>query len=140
MKNSAIFFGFIAILGSIGNARAQSNDRCTLLTQAEATAALGAPVKPGESAISGCQWGKVGGNGFVQLQVAGARYFQRPPKPAKTIPGVGLEAYSYTELDNPHAIARTNKFVVAVWASGDEASSEKVVGLLKTVLARVEQE
>jgi hypothetical protein len=131
---------FAAIQGTTGNLHAQSQDRCTLLTQAEATVALGAPVQPGEPAISGCQWGKIGGAGFVQVQVSGARYYLRPPKTAKMIPGIGLEAYAYTDLDSPHAMAKTNKFMVAVWASGDKADSERVVDLLRIAVGRLEKE
>jgi hypothetical protein len=140
MKKYWGLVGFVAILGSIGNLHAQSQDRCALLTQAEATVALGAPVQPGEPAISGCQWRQIGGDGFVQVQVAGARYYVRPPKTAKMIPGIGLEAYTYTDVGSPHAMAKTNKFVVVVWASGDKADSERVVGLLRTAVGRVEKE
>ena len=138
MKIYGVFLGFIVILGAIGSVRAQSGDRCALLTQAEAAVALGAPVKPGESAISGCQWSQTGGQGFVQVEVAGARYYQRPPKTAKMLPGIGLEAYAYADLGSPHAMAKTKKSVVIVWASGDKANSEKVVELLRTVVGRVE--
>jgi hypothetical protein len=138
MKRYLVLLGFVAVLGFIGSVRAQSGDPCTLLTQAEATAALGASVKPGESAISGCQWGQIGGQGFVQVQVAGARYYQRPPKTAKMIADIGLEAYSYTDLGSPSAMAKTQKSMVVVWASGDKASSEKVVDLLRTIVGRIE--
>jgi hypothetical protein len=127
-----------AFLWSSNSARAQSGDPCSLLTQGEAAVALGAPVKAGESAISGCQWGQVGGDGFVQVEVAGARYYQRPPKTAKMIPGIGLEAYSYSDLGSPHATAKTQKSVVVVWASGDKARSERVVDLLRMVVGRIE--
>ena len=136
MKRYLVLLGFIGVL--MGSVRAQSGDPCTLLTQAEATAALGASVKAGESAISGCQWGQVGGQGFVQVQVAGARYYQRPPKTAKMIPGIGLEAYSYTDLGSPHAMAKTQKSMVVVWASGEKASSENVVDLLRAVVGRID--
>ena len=138
MKRYGVFLGFVAILGAFGSVRAQPDDRCTLLTQAEAAVALGAPVQPGEGAISGCQWGQLGGHGFVQVEVAGARYYQRPPKNAKMLPGIGLEAYAYTDLGSPHAMAKTKKSVVIVWASGEKANSEKVVELLRTVVGRVE--
>jgi hypothetical protein len=118
MKKFEIFVGVVAMLGAIGSVHAQSNDRCRLVTQAEATVAFGAAVRPGEIAISGCQWGQIGGDGFVQIQVAGAQYYQRPPKTAK----------------------KTNKLVVIAWALGDKASSEKVVDLLRLVVDRVERE
>jgi hypothetical protein len=137
MKRYLVLLGFVAVLGLAGKARAQSGDPCTLLTQAEATAALGESVKAGEPAILGCQWERIGGQGFVQIEVAGARDYQRPPKTAKKIPGIGLEAYSYTELGDPHAVAKTEKSMVAVWASGDKASSEKIVDLLRTVVGRL---
>ena len=140
MRKPAILAGFVGFLGVFGTARAGPTNDCTLLTQAEAAVALGAPVKPGEISISGCQWGAQAGSGFVQIQVAGARYYQRPPKPAKMISGIGLEAYSYTEMDSPHAITRTNKSVIVVWADGEKASFEKVVDLLKIVVSRVERE
>jgi hypothetical protein len=140
MKKFEIFVGVVAMLGAVGSVHAQSNDRCRLLTQAEATVVLGAAVRPGKIAISGCQWGQVGGDGFVQIQVAGAQYYQRPPKTAKMIPGIGLEAYTYTDLGSPHAMAKTNKLVVIAWAFGDKASSEKVVDLLSLVVDRVERE
>jgi hypothetical protein len=140
MKTFGVLVGFVAILGAVGSVRAESNDRCTLLTQAEATSALGAPVGPGKVAISGCQWGQIGGDGFVQVEVAGARYYQRPPKTAKMISGIGLEAYTYSQLGSPHAMAKTNKSVIAVWASGDKASPEKVIDLLGVVVHRVERD
>jgi hypothetical protein len=135
-----VLIAFAALLGSIGSVRAQSNDRCTLLTPTEAAVALGAPVQPGENAISGCQWGQIGGNGFVQLQVAGARYYERPPKTVKMISGIGLEVYTYSDLGSPHAMAKTSKAVVVVWAFGERANPEKVVDLLRTVVERVERE
>jgi hypothetical protein len=138
MKRYLAILGFVAALGTIGGVRAQSGDPCALLTQAEATAALNEPVKRGEPAIMGCQWERVGGNGHVQVEVAGARYYQPPPKTAKMLPGIGVEAYAYTELGSPHAMAKTQKSMVAVWASGDKASSEKVVDLLRTVVGRVD--
>jgi hypothetical protein len=49
MKKFAVMFGFVALLGAVGSVRVHSNDRCTLLTQAEATVALAAPVGPGGS-------------------------------------------------------------------------------------------
>jgi hypothetical protein len=119
---------------------AQAADPCKLVTQEEAAAVLGARVKPGTPAIYGCQWGKVGGEGIVQIEVAGARYYERPPKPAKAIPGIGQEAYLYTELGDLHAITRTDKSVVAVWASGNTANQEKLIELLKTLVGRVDQE
>jgi hypothetical protein len=131
MKINGVFLGSAVILGSIGSGHAQPVDLCTLLTQAEAAVALGAPVGAGERAISGCQWGQTGGQGFVQIEVAGARYYQRPPKTAKMVPGIGLEAYTYIDLGSPQAMAKTKKSVVIVWASGDKASSEKVVDLLR---------
>lgn len=140
MRKPAILAGFVGFPGAFGTVRAEPTNYCTLLTQAEAAVALGAPVKPGEMSISGCQWGAQGGSGFVQIQVAGARYYQRPPKQAKMISGVGLEAYSYTEMDSPHAITRTNRSVIVVWTDGEKASFEKVVDLLKIVVDRVERE
>ncbi len=138
MKRYLAFLGFVAVLAPIGSVRAQTGDPCALLTQAEATAVLGEPVKRGEPAIMGCQWERVGGNGYVQVEVAGARYYQRPPKTAKMLPGIGVEAYAYTELGSPHAMAKTQKSVVAVWASGEKANAEKVADLLKVVVGRVE--
>lgn len=138
MKRHLVLLGLVTAVGLIGGVRAEAGDPCGLLTQAEATAALGAPVKVGESAISGCQWGQIGGEGFVQVQVAGVRYYQRPPKAAKMLPGIGLEAYAYTDLGSPHAMAKTQKSVIVVWVSGDKASSEKVVDLLRAVVGRVE--
>lgn len=140
MMKSVLVVVCVGYLGIAGSARAVSNDRCALLTQAEAAAALGAPVNPGEMAISGCQWGEKGGQGFVQIQIAEARYYQRPSKGANMIQGVGLEAYTYTDMDAPHAMAKTAKAVVIVWANGPKATSAQVVGLLKTVVGRVEQE
>jgi hypothetical protein len=140
MTKLAAVAGFVTLLGFIGSVRAQAGDRCTLLTPAEAAVALGAPVQPGEAAISGCQWGQIGGNGFVQLQVAGARYYQRPPKTAKMISGIGQEAYTYSDMGSPHAMAKTTKTVVVVWASGDGANPEKVVDLLRMVVERLERE
>jgi hypothetical protein len=134
------FLTLLALLGALGanrGVRAESSDPCALLTQAEAAAALGEPVKRGGPAIMGCQWERVGGNGYVQIEVAGARYYQPPPKTAKMLPGIGVEAYAYTELGSPHAMAKTQKSVVAVWASGTKASAEKVADLLKTVVGRV---
>jgi hypothetical protein len=138
VKRYGVLLGSVVILCAIGSARAQADDRCALLTQAEAAVALGAAVQPGEAAISGCQWGQTGGDGFVQVEVAGARYYQRPAKTAKMVPGIGLEAYTYTDLGSPHAMAKTQKSVVIVWASGDKVSSEKVVDLLRTLVSRVE--
>ena len=106
MKRYLAFLGLVAALDFTGSVRAQSGDPCALLTQAEATAALGEPVKRGEPAIMGCQWERVGGNGYVQLEVAGVRYYQPPPKTAKMIQGIGVEAYAYTELGSPHAMAK----------------------------------
>jgi hypothetical protein len=139
MKKFGVFAALAVMLGAAGGVRAQSNDRCALLTQAEAASALGAPVGPGESAISGCQWGQIGGDGFVQVEVAEARYYQRPPKTAQMISGIGLEAYAYTDLASPHVMAKTNKTMVVVWASGDKASSERLIGLLRIAVDRVER-
>jgi hypothetical protein len=48
--------------------------------------------------------------------------------------------YTYADLGSPHAMAKTNKFMVVVWASGDKADSERVVGLLRTAVGRLEKE
>jgi hypothetical protein len=131
---------FLLVMAGIAvapSAYAQAADPCTLVSREEAAAVLGVRVKPGVPAISGCQWGKESGEGSLQIEVAGARYYQSPPKPAKPIPGVGQEAYLYTELGGPHAIARTDKSVVVVWASDNTANSEKLVVLLRTLVGRV---
>jgi hypothetical protein len=138
MNRYDVLLGFACMLGAIGSAPAQAAEGCALLTQAEAAAVLGAPVKPGEPAIYGCQWAQTGGQGYVQVEVAGQRYYQPPSKTAKMVPGIGLEAYTYTELGSPHAMAKTQKSVVAVWASGDKVSSEKIVDLLRKVVDRVQ--
>ena len=130
----------LSILAVASSGYAQAADPCKLVSQEEATAVLGARVKPGTPAIYGCQWGKDGGEGFVQIEVAGARYYQRPPKPAKPIPGVGEEAFLYTEMGGPHAIARTDKSVIIVWASDNTANQDKLVELLKTLVGRVAQQ
>lgn len=140
MKAPVLLLGLVCLLGNSQSVRAQPNDRCALLTQAEAATALGAPVEPGTVSISGCQWPAKAGQGFVQIQVTGARYYQPPPKTAKMISGIGLEAYTYTDMDAPHAMAKTARSTIVVWAQGEKASYEKVTDLLKTVVSRVERE
>jgi hypothetical protein len=129
------------VVGLAGNASSfaqMSKDSCGLVTRAQAAAALGAPVDAGEMAMAGCQWTETGGNGYVQVQIARAKNDQQPPKTAHMLSGIGLQAYAYTELDAPHAMARTNNATVVVWAWGPHATSEKVVELLRTVVNQVE--
>lgn len=129
------------VIGLAGNASSfaqMSKDSCGLLTRAQAAAALGAPVNAGEMAMAGCQWAETGGNGYVQVQIARAKDYQRPAKTAHMLPGIGLQAYAYTDLDAPHAMAKTNNATVVVWAWGPRATSEKVVELLRTVVNQVD--
>jgi hypothetical protein len=93
-----------------------SDDKCLLLTRAEAAAALGAPVDPGAIAIYGCQWHRTSGQGFVQIEVGGARYYEKPSRSRRAVmlSGIGEEAFFYTEMGDPHAMARTQNSVVAV--------------------------
>ena len=125
------------VVGLAGNASSlaqMSKDRCGLITRGQAAAALGAPVDAGEMAMAGCQWAETGGTGYVQVQVARANAYQRPPKTAHMLSGIGSQAYAYTDMDAPHAMAKTNNETVVVWASGPHATSEKVVELLRTVV------
>jgi hypothetical protein len=124
-------------IGLGGMSAAQADDKCSLLTRAEAAAALGAPVEPGQLAISGCQWPRTGGQGFVQIEIAPARYYEKR-RERVMLSGIGEEAFSYAEMGDPHAMARTPKSVVAVWTSGNSAQPAKVVELLKLVVSRVE--
>jgi len=74
----------------------------------------------------------------VQVQIARANDYQRPSKAAHMLSGIGLQAYTYTDMDAPHAMAKTNNATVVVWAWGPHATSEKVIELLRNVVNQVD--
>jgi hypothetical protein len=118
-------------------------DRCTLLTQREATKALNTPLKSGVAAGpfgSACHWsGKHSDNTYVQLQVIdNPSYWVPPPSGAgcKKISGIGRDAYMCPEQSGFVAATVTDKQVVAVSLAGGKASPEAAIELLRAVLRR----
>jgi hypothetical protein len=47
------------------------------------------------------------------------------------IPGIGIEAYSNSDFDGPLVMAKTNKSMVVVWASGDKVNAERLIDLVR---------
>ncbi len=118
-------------------------DRCGLLTQDEASKALGVPLKAGYAAGPqdlACQWDGNAGNIYLQVQVIEDPRYWEPHRHApsyKKISGVGKDAY--TELVLGGFVAGTltdNQVVVVVSQSGGNASAENALVLLKKIVAR----
>jgi hypothetical protein len=90
-----LYIASAAILATVmltGVSRAASDDACTLLTQAEVSAALGSAVKPGEPILPTdhkvCTWNATAsGVGFVTMSLQSAQSFDRARQQAPALAG-----------------------------------------------------
>jgi hypothetical protein len=122
-------------------------DPCTLITQAEAAAALGEPVDPGKQAAAGassCLWSgndpsKIVSTDAVDVAVIDVSTFNQSHKAGAGItvtpvPGLGDEAY-FVDLGmgfvNLHVRKGSTTFTVDVMLSG--ASNDKVMAADKSL-------
>ena len=119
-----------------------TSDRCALLTQDEASKALGVPLKAGYAAgpqDTACQWDGNAGNIYLQVQVIDDRRYWEPHRHApsyKPVSGIGQDAYTESVLGGFVAGAVTDKKVILVSESGGKASAENALMLLTKIIAR----
>jgi hypothetical protein len=119
--------------------------RCALLSEQEAAAVLGQPVKPGVIAGplgTACQWdARKDDDAWVQVQVIDDPGYWSKPSLApgfQRVPGIGREAYVVPEFGGWAAGALLEARLAVVSVAGGSSTRDRAVGLLQTVVSRLQ--
>lgn len=124
-----------------GAGAASANAQCKLFSKAEASGYIGESVVKVDNAAmgTGCQWTSSSDDGSMLVQVASARYHEKPSGAPgyKKLPDVGPQAFVVPQMGGWQAGALEGTHTVQVRLSGKGASQAKAVELLKESMKRV---
>lgn len=141
-RSIAAALASIFLLASRPAAAAPPTDACSLLTQAQVTAAVGVPVDPGKAVVAtACQWqqpGKTGANllkldvTIIKVEQFNAGKTMGGPATSTPVDGLGDDAYYSVLAAAKIATLRVKKgnvaFAIRVWGGVrplDEAQAKE---------------